>query len=72
MATFTNNSKTSAFSPTNEAANAASFSGQKKPGQGYQYDSYLTYDEGTDPLSNNAVLYDGIGSEPSWTNEAKS
>lgn len=72
MATFSNESKTAAFTPTNESANSANMYAIVKPGQGWMYDSYLTYDEDPDSISGNARTYNTIGTEPTWTNENKS
>jgi len=66
----------------NETKNTASGFNQVRPGQGYDYDSYLTYDEDPDPVSGNKRTYNTIGevsvptnvskNSASPTNEAKS
>lgn len=56
---------------TNLSKNAASVSNQIKPGQGYAYDSFRTYDGPVDPISGNAQLYDQIGYASNPVNVAK-
>ena len=72
MATFTNGTKQSAATFVNVSQNAASPNPYTKSGEGYSYDSYLTYDELNDPISGNAVLYDSIGTKAVWSNQSKS
>lgn len=71
MSSWSNQTKPSVASVTNEAKIASTVFNVPKDGQGYAYDSYLTYDEALDPLSGNPVYYDTIGLPTSWTNEPK-
>jgi len=72
MATFTNGTKQSAATFSNESANSANPQRHYKAGSDYNYDSHLEYDETTDPISKNAVKYDTIGTLSSFTNQSKS
>ena len=72
MSSFTNQNKTSAFSPTNTSKNAISPNNVKKGGSGYPYDSYLTYDQELDPVTGLPVFYDTLGTEPTIINVPKS
>lgn len=61
-----------ALNISGQAPNEITLAPQIKPGAGYPYDSYLTYDELNDPVSGNPVKYDSIGSETTWTPQNKS
>ena len=72
MSSWTNNAKSAAASVSNVSKNSGTVYNLQKAGAGGQvYDSYLTYDEMIDPLTGLAVTYDGLGTLPVWTNQAK-
>lgn len=67
-----NISKNSATTPTNTAKNTGVINRYVKAGYGWNYDDpNITYDGATDPLTGLAVLYDGEGTLPTFTNQAK-
>lgn len=72
MATFSNGTKQSASTFSNKSRAVSTMYNRIKPGQAPAYDSYLTYDEDVDPISNNARFYDTIGTLPTYTNKTKS
>lgn len=73
MPTYSNQSKQSASAFTNSSKASSVIKNQVKPGQGYAYDlDYMSYDEDVDPISGSDVYYDGIGTEPTYVNLAKS
>jgi hypothetical protein len=60
------------MSITNEAKNNVSVINLAKAGFGWNYDdASLTYDGEFDPLTGLPVLYDSLGTAPTFTNEAK-
>ena len=67
-----NTSKTAAATFSNATLNSATMKRYGKAGAGWTYDQAdLTYDALVDPVTNLAVLYDGLGTLPVFTNQAK-
>lgn len=73
MANYSNGTKQSAASFSNDSRSSASNKNQVKPGKAGAYDNdAMGYDDVVDPISGNAVTYDTIGTEPTYSNQAKS
>lgn len=57
---------------TPENKNTVVMRAQHKPGSGWAYDDpNITYDGAIDPISGNAVLYDGIGFATTMSAQSK-
>jgi hypothetical protein len=72
---WTTENKSSASTCTNENKSSTSWGtlNQVKAGLGWLYNHLnLTYNEENDPVSGDAVLYNGIGYAVVWTNQNKS
>lgn len=55
------------------AKSAVTLGRYAKAGSGWLYDQLgITYDGPLDPISDNAILYDGLGTLPIWTAQPKS